>query len=185
MTGIMTAIHGTLPAILYANGLYRRTYSGYFNDNVNYFDGATPTASAADTSPIGPPSNVAFTSYQWLGYWLVTADTIYLDGTTYFQTSSEDTSWMWIGPTALTGYTTGNALINNGGGARASIVTVTANTPLTLGQYYPIRIQYGVNNVNTPQPASIFDFRVFSNSLNTYTTTMPSNIFYNSITNEF
>ena len=184
MTGIMAAIPGTLPEIIYANGLYRGTYSGYFNDNVNYFDGATPTASAADTSPIGTPSNVQFTSYQWLGYWLANADTIYLDGTTYFQTSSEDGSWLWIGPTALTGYTTGNALINNGG-VRSSVQTVTVNTPLTLGQYYPIRIQYGVNFINTPQPASIFDFRVFSNSLGNYTTAMPSNIFYNSITNEF
>ncbi len=184
MTGIMAAIPGTLPEIIYANGLYRGTYSGYFNDNVNYFDGATPTAAAADTSPIGPPSNVAFTSYQWLGYWLATSDTL-LGGSTFFQTSSEDTSWMWIGPTALTGYTTGNALINNGGGARFDVQTVSASTPLTLGQYYPIRIQYGVNNINTPQPASIFDFRVFSNSLGNYTTAMPSNIFYNSITNEF
>lgn len=184
MTGLMAVIVGKDSNIVYGNGLYRRIYTGYFNDNVNYFDGATPTAAAADTSPIGPPSNVAFTSYQWLGYWLATADTL-SGGSTFFQTSSEDTSWMWIGSTALAGYTTGNALINNGGGARFDVQTVSASTPLTLGQYYPIRIQYGVNNVNTPQPASIFDFRVFSNSLGNYTTAMPSNIFYNSITNEF
>jgi hypothetical protein len=184
MTGIMTAVAGSRTNVAFASGLFRRTYSGYFNDNVNYFDGATPTASAADTSPIGTPSNVAFTSYQWLGYWLATSDTV-SSGSTLFQTSSEDTSWMWIGPTALTGYTTGNALINNGGGARMDVQTVSASTPLTVGQYYPIRIQYGVNNINTPQPASIFDFRVFSNSLGNYTTTMPNNVFYNSVTNGF
>ena len=135
MTGIMTAIAGSRPNVAFASGLFRRTYSGYFNDDVNYFDGATPTASAADTSPIGTPSNVAFTSYQWLGYWLATSDTL-SGGITFFQTSSEDGSWLWIGPTAVTGYTTGNALINNGG-LRTDVQTVSASTPLTLGQYYP------------------------------------------------
>jgi hypothetical protein len=73
-------------------------------------------------------------------------------------------------------------LINNGGGARTDVQTVSASTPLTVGQYYPIRIQYGVNNINTPQPASIFDFRVFSTSVNNYTTGVASNVFYNGVT---
>ena len=175
MTGIMTAISGSIPGIIYANGLYRRTYSGYFNDNVNYFDGASPTAAAVDTSPLSPGIVPATTSYQWLGYWLATSDTIYIDGRTYFQLTSDDASYMWIGPTALTGYTTGNALINNGG-AHSSI-TVGGNTPMTAGQYYPIRIQYGNDAGSTA-----FSLTVYTISLAAYTTTMTSNIFYNSVT---
>lgn len=174
MTGIMTAISGSIPGIIYANGLYRRTYSGYFNDNVNFFDGASPTAAAVDTSPLSPGTITATTSYQWLGYWLATSDTI-LAGQTYFQLTSDDASYMWIGNTALTGYTTGNALINNGG-AHAS-TTVGGNTPMTAGQYYPIRIQYGNDAGSTA-----FSLTVYTISLAAYTTTMTSNIFYNSVT---
>lgn len=174
MTGIMTAIAGSIPGRIYANGLYRRTYSGYFNDNVNYFDGASPTASAVDTSPIGAGSIPDNTSYQWLGYWLATSDTI-LSGSTYFQLTSDDASYLWIGNNALTGYTTGNALIDNGG--LHSSTTVAGNTPLTAGTYYPIRIQYGNSTGSTA-----FQFTVYSNSAGNYTTSMASNIFYNSVT---
>lgn len=177
MTGIMTAIAGSIPGRIYANGLYRRTYSGYFNDNVNYFDGASPTASTVDTSPISAGSIPDNTSYQWLGYWLATTDTI-LVGNTYFQLTSDDASYLWIGNNALTGYTTGNALINNGG--LHSSTTVTGNTPLTAGTYYPIRIQYGNSTGSTA-----FQFTVYSVSLAGYTTTMSSNVFYNSVLNGF
>ena len=178
MTGIMAAIPGILPEIIYANGLYRRTYSGYFADNVNYFDSASPTAAAVDTSPVSPGAILATTSYQWLGYWLATSDTVYIDGRTYFGLTSDDASYLWIGNTALTGYTTGNALINLGG-LHAS-ETATGNTPMTAGLYYPIRIQYGNNTGD-----SAFQFTVYSNSLGGYTTTMTSNIFYNSVINGF
>lgn len=178
MTGIMTAIVGSIPpAITYANGLYRRTYSGYFNDNVNYFDGATPTASAVDTSPLGAGIIANNTSYQWLGYWLATADTI-TGGQTYFQLTSDDASYLWIGNTALIGYTTGNALINNGGSHSSQ--TVQSNTPMTAGVYYPIRIQYG-----QVTGSSAFSLTVFSVSAGNFTTTMTSNVFYNSTTNGF
>jgi hypothetical protein len=175
MTGIMAAIAGSVTGRLFANGLYRRTYSGYFNDNVNYFDGATPTSSAVDTSPLSPGTILATTSYQWLGYWLATSDTI-LSGSTYFQLTSDDASYLWIGNTAITGYTTGNALINNGG--LHSSQTITGVIAMTAGVYYPIRIQYG-NNIGD----SAFSLTVYSVSIATYTTSMASNIFYNSVTN--
>ena len=179
MTGIMTAIAGAIPpALTYANGLYRRTYSGYFADNVNYFDGATPTAAVADPSPVSAGAIATTTSYQWLGYWLATANTVLGDGNTYFQLTSDDASYMWIGNTALTGYTIGNALIDNGG--IHSSFTVDGITPMTVGVYYPIRIQYG-NNAGS----SAFLVTVFNESLGSYTTTMTSNIFYNSVTNGF
>jgi hypothetical protein len=174
----MTAISGSVAGRIYANGLYRRTYSGYFADNVNYFDGASPTAAAVDTSPLAVPGTIPqFTSYQWLGYWLSTADTLF-SGRTYFQLTSDDASYLWIGNTALTGYTTGNALINNGGAHSSQ--TVNGDTPMTAGTYYPIRIQFGNNAVD-----GVFSLVVYSNSVGNYTTNMAGDIFYNSVTNGF
>jgi hypothetical protein len=128
-----------------------------------------------DTSPLSPGTILATTSYQWLGYWLATSDTI-LSGSTYFQLTSDDASYLWIGNTAITGYTTGNALINNGG--LHSSQTITGVIAMTAGVYYPIRIQYG-NNIGD----SAFSLTVYSVSIATYTTSMASNIFYNSVTN--
>ena len=177
MTGIVAAITGSIPGKIYANGLYRRTYSGYFNDDVNYFDSASPTASAVDTSPLGAGTIANNTSYQWLGYWLATSDTI-TGGQTYFQLTSDDASYLWIGNTALTGYTTGNPVINNGGTHGSQ--TIQGNTPMTAGVYYPIRIQYGQGT-----GSSAFSLTVFSVSAGNFTTTMTSNVFYNSVTNGF
>ena len=177
MTGIMVAMAGSIsPGLVYANGLYRRTYSGYFNDDVNYFDSATSTAAAVDTSPLSAGTIANNTSYQWLGYWLATSDTI-TGGQTYFQLTSDDASYMWIGNTALTGYTTGNPVINNGGAHSSQ--TIQGNTPMTAGVYYPIRIQYG--QVTGSSAFTLTVFNVFSG----FITTMTSNIFYNSVTNGF
>jgi hypothetical protein len=82
---------------------------------------------------------------------------------------------MWIGNTAITGYTTGNALINNGGTHPST--TGTGIIAMTAGVYYPIRIQYGENTGVTA-----FSLTVYTISLGTYTTTMTSNIFYNAVT---
>ncbi len=175
----MVAMAGSISTeIVYANGLYRRTYSGYFNDNVNYFDSASPTAATVDTSPIGAGTIANNTSYQWLGYWLATADTVFVDGNAYFYLTSDDASYLWIGNTALTGYTTGNPVINNGG--LHSSQTIQGSTPMTAGVYYPIRIQYGQST-----GSSAFQFAVYSNSLGGATTAMTSNVFYNSLTNGF
>jgi hypothetical protein len=177
MTGIMAAIAGSSINVIYAAGLYRRTYSGYFFDNVNYFDGATPTAAVVDTSPIGAGAIPTNTSYQWLGYWLATEDTV-AGGSTFFQMTSDDASYLWIGNTALTGYAQGNALINNGG--LHAPATVAGNRPMTAGVYYPIRIQFGNNS-----ESGAFSITVYSNSLGNYTTTMTNNVFYNQVTDGF
>jgi hypothetical protein len=174
----MVAMAGSIGTeIVYANGLYRSTYSGYFNDDVNYFDGATPTASIVDTSPLGAGVITTNTSYQWLGYWLATANTI-IGGQTFFQLTSDDASYLWIGNTALTGYTTANPVINNGG--VHSSQAVQGSTPMTAGVYYPIRIQYGQST-----GSSAFGITVYNIGTGNFTNTMTSNIFYNSVTNGF
>ena len=62
-------------------------------------------------------------------------------GTWNFKTTSDDGSYMWIGSTASSGYTTLNCLINNGGGHGMN--AVSANISLSAYTYYPVRIMYG------------------------------------------
>lgn len=59
-----------------------------------------------------------------------------------FFLNTNDASYMWIGPTAESGFTTSNALIKNPG-TRANLFEVSASTQLTSGVYYYIRIIAG------------------------------------------
>ena len=130
-----------------ANGLRYHIYDGYFNDDVNWFQARSPTqtgtvtdftsiynASGGNRSVDG--SDVY--SVMWYGYFYAT-----VSGTWTFYTVSDDASYLWIGPTAATGYSTGNALIKNGGNHGMNEVSGTIN--LVVGTYYPIRIQFGEN----------------------------------------
>ena len=55
--------------------------------------------------------------------------------------SSDDASYMWIGSNARSGFTTGNATINNGG--LHGVVEMSESIALSAGVYYPIRVQFG------------------------------------------
>ena len=58
-----------------------------------------------------------------------------------FYTSSDDASYLWIGPNALSGFTAANALVNNGG--LHGMVEKSRTISLIAGQFYPVRIQFG------------------------------------------
>ena len=169
-----------VPDITYTAGLYKTTYAGYFNDVVSFFATATPTtygtnpATSVQTTAIteaasGDGSNF---SCQWLGYFLPSTTETY----TFF-TSSDDASYVWVGSNALTGFTTANAIVNNGGahGNQERSGTIS----LTSGVYYPIRIQFG--------EASGGDVMTFNYSTPTIpkTTTVTGRVFYNAATNGF
>ena len=163
-----------------AAGLFKTTYTGYFEDNVDFFATATPATSGANpatsvqTTEIFEPNSEdgELFSVQWLGYFKPTTTETH----TFFL-NSDDGSYMWIGATAVTGFTIGNALINNGG-AHAP-VEVSGSIALTAGQYYPVRIQYGEGgggdelqfNYETPTIAK--------------TTDVTGKVFYNTATNGF
>jgi len=49
---------------------------------------------------------------------------------------------MWIGPTAISGYTVANSYINNGG-VHGPLAVTGGFLTFTVGVYYPIRIVYG------------------------------------------
>ena len=169
-----------IPDISYTAGLYKTTYAGYFNDVVSFFATATPTTYG--TNPSTSVQTTAITeaasddgsnfSCQWLGYFLPSTTETY----TFF-TSSDDASYVWVGSNAITGFTTANAIVNNGGahGNQERSGTIS----LTSGVYYPIRIQFG--------EASGGDVMTFNYSTPTIpkTTTVTGRVFYNAATNGF
>lgn len=154
----------------YADGLYRTRYSGYFADVPTWFSSASVLSSTVDTSPIDFTESTANVSYQLLGYFLATTTDTYS-----FYLNSDDASYMWIGASAITGFTTGNALINNGG--THGSVELSATVSLVEGAYYPIRIQFGNG------PASGVFTLSYSNSVVEKTTDVSTIIFYNTATN--
>lgn len=158
----------------YENGLYRKTYSGYYNDDVTFFNTASVTSQVVQLSPIQDPSTDDGDNFsrQWLGYFKAPTTETYT-----FYLYSDDASHMWIGANALAGYSTGNATVNNGGlhggTEKSGSVALIANT------YYPIRIMFGEQAVS-----DVMDF-YYSTPTITKTTDMTGKVFYNPATNGF
>ncbi len=164
----------------YTAGLFKTTYSGYFADNVSFFATATPTtfganpATSVQTTTISEPSSNDGSNFsvQWLGYFLPSTTETY----TFF-TSSDDASYVWVGSNAITGFTTGNATVNNGGLHGQLEKSGTAS--LTAGVYYPIRIQFGEQG-----GGDVLTFN-YSTPTITKTTNVTGRVFYNATTNGF
>jgi hypothetical protein len=166
--------------LTYTAGLYKTTYSGYFNDNVSFFATATPASvggnpatSVQTTSIFEPAQNDGENfSCQWLGYFKPTTSETY----TFF-TSSDDASYVWVGSNAQTGFTTGNSTVNNGG--LHGTLEKFGSIALTAGTYYPIRIQFGELS-----GGDVMTFN-YSTPTITKTTNVTGLVFYNSTTNGF
>ena len=162
------------PASSFVAGLYRTTYSGYFADNMSWFLTGQVIATNVQTTVIEDSSAEEGESFsrQWLGYFVPTTTETYT-----FYLNSDDASYMWIGSNAVSGFSTANATINNGG--LHGPVEVSGTAVLTAGVYYPIRIQYGENGVG--------DVMTFSHSTATITKTTDVNgkVFYHPATRGF
>jgi hypothetical protein len=179
-TWLNSAGYWTSWDLSYTAGVFKTTYSGYFNDNVNFFATATPAsvggnpATSVQTTEITEPptSDGENFSCQWLGYFKPTTTQTYT-----FYTSSDDASYVWIGNNTISGFTTTNSTVNNGGlhGTQER----SGSIALTAGTYYPLRIQFG--------ELSGGDVMTFSYSTPTITqtTNVTGLIFYNLATNGF
>lgn len=117
-------------------GLYQYSQAGYYADNVDFFISMTPIAA---TNNIASTLGAAATSYQYLGYFLAPSTATYR-----FGIASDDAGYLWIGDTAVSGYTTNNAIVAQPG-LRGAAYTYSANINLTAGIYYPIRFMTGNN----------------------------------------
>lgn len=135
------------------SGLYCRILSGYFNDSVPYISTtANINTPYLETHALNIANTANGTGYNWLytdtrserftvvwkGYFYAPTT-----GTYTFNLTSDDASYLWIGSNALSGYTTGNADINNGGGH--VMIKKSVSKSLTSGTYYPLLIVYGEN----------------------------------------
>lgn len=194
MTTIISVNNNVQPSLFYA------VYSGYMNDIPNFFRTATllpPGTSGTSGSnnqgyidvsgnsiPLGNytlgtngfaigglegtrPKNCSF---QWLGYFKSN-----YTGTWTFNLDCRDCSYVWVGNNAVTGFTTTNATVNNGGTSGRTFKRRSSNISLENGIYYPIRIQYGVSSGQT---LAAFAFS-FSNNGGLSTTTNGYGYFYN------
>ena len=167
-------------SIQYSAGLFKTTYSGYFADNVSFFATATSAsvggnpATSVQTTIISEPATDDGSNFsvQWLGYFKPTTTETY----TFF-TNSDDASYMWIGANALSGFTTANATVSNGGThgnqERSGTSSLAAET------YYPVRIQFG-----EASGGDNFGFN-YSTPTITKTTNVTGLVFYNPTTNGF
>jgi hypothetical protein len=179
-TWLNSAGYWTSWDLSYTAGVFKTTYSGYFNDNVSFFATATPASvggnpafSVQTTEITEPPTGDGENfSCQWLGYFKPTTTQTYT-----FYTSSDDASYVWIGNNTISGFTTTNSTVNNGGlhGTQER----SGSIALTAGTYYPLRIQFG--------ELSGGDVMTFSYSTPTITqtTNVTGLIFYNLVTSGF
>jgi len=163
--------------ITFAANIWRTDYEGYFNDVPSFFATASLKAAPNDyngtDTTISEASLLNNTSIEYKGYFLAT-----YTGTHTFYLNSDDGSWLWIGPTALTGFTTANALVQNGG--LHGLNEVSATISLVAGTYYPIRIQFG----NGPAgPGQLFASYEHAGQAKTQVWT--GKVFYNTATNGF
>jgi hypothetical protein len=163
--------------ITFAANIWRTDYEGYFNDVPSFFDTAALKAAPNDyngtDTTISEPGLLNNTSIQYKGYFLAT-----YTGTHTFYLNSDDGSYLWIGLIALSGYTTANALVQNGGLHALSEVSATIN--LVAGKYYPIRIQFG----NGPSgPGQLF--ASYAHFGQAKTSIWTGKVFYNTATNGF
>ena len=166
-----------IAGITFAANIWRTDYEGYFNDVPSFF--ATASLKAAPNNYNGTDTTISETSLlnntsiEYKGYFLAT-----YTGTHTFYLNSDDGSFMWIGPTALTGFTTANALVKNGG--LHGLTEVSATISLVAGTYYPIRIQFG----NGPAgPGELYASYAHSGQAKTQVWT--GKVFYNTATNGF
>lgn len=126
----------------YLAGLTGTKYINYHNDDPAWFDSATPYGDTNiltvidnfSSSPDGASED--YYSWRWLGYFKASTTETYT-----FYTSSDDGSYLWLGDSALSGYNTSNALVNNGG--PHGNVEMSNTVDLVANVYYPIRIQFG------------------------------------------
>ena len=155
----------------YVAGLYRTKYSGYFNDVVGWFATATATATTVQTSTIEDPNTDDGDTFseQWLGYFVPSTTETYT-----FYLSSDDASYLWIGNNAVSGFTTANATVNNGG--LHGVVETSGTASLTAGVYYPVRIQFGEN-----LGGDVLTFN-YSTATITKTTNVSGKVFYHPAT---
>jgi hypothetical protein len=163
------------PNIYYYNRVGTTTANGYFADDVTFFDTAvvSPVTQTTGTyTTVNISNQPAYNSIMLLGYFKAPATATFT-----FYTSSDDSSYLWIGPTAVTGYTTTNAVVKNGG--LHSVGEQSGTVSLVQNIYYPMRVMFGNNTGPGTLTVS------YSTPSISKTSDWTGKVFYNTATNGF
>ena len=115
--------------IVMSRGLYGQKYSGYFANNLNFFNTATYIGSESTFTSISLGDEGSYYSWKWYGF-IIASST----GTYTFQTTSDDASYVYID---------GTRVVDNGDTHGARLRTGTID--LILGKRYRIQIYFGEN----------------------------------------
>jgi GLEYA domain len=158
----------------YKPGIKRDTYTtGYFADDLSWFNGRIPTSTDYPLSLIQDPSSDDGSDYsrRWTGYFRAPTSETYT-----FYLSSDDSSWMWLGPQAARGWSNVNALVNNSG--LHGVVEKSGSVSLAKGTLYPILVFFGERG-----GGDVLDFS-YSTPTIPKTTDLTGLIFYNSLSTD-
>ena len=171
-------------SIAFSSGTYHRTVTGttnangYFgldftpaNDDLTFFDTYASTSEGVYTS-LNLTSLPQYTSIMLLGYFLAPTTDTYT-----FYTSTDDASYMWIGPDAITGFTHTNAIVQNGG--LHGVTEQSGTISMIANIYYPFRVMFG--NLTGPGTMTVS----WQSSTQAKTSGWSGRLFYNSATNGF
>jgi hypothetical protein len=170
------------PDIYFYNRVGTTNANGYFgldftptNDDLTFFDNpvvAPVTETQGTLVTLNITAQPQYNSIMLLGYLRAPTTETY----TFF-TNTDDASYMWIGPDAISGYTHTNAVVQNGGlhGTTEQSGTIS----LVQNIYYPIRIMFGNNTGPGTMVVS------YSTPTIAKTSTWTGLIFHNSATNGF
>jgi len=167
----LNGTHGTTAvARQIQSGLHFKVYSGYFNDNIDFFKTASPdtkneysdvsgvtidlTDIATATNHYIPMPNNYFHQYsvQWYGYFVAN-----VTGYWQFATTSDDASYLWLGYDISTGGNTRENATVNVGGLHPLVRNLSSLIYFVKGQSVPIIIQFGENNGNHNFSLDIID----------------------------
>lgn len=150
--------------IINDEGLNWKIYSGYHSEDVNFSSSLQPLTDSTGTALQGTVTDLStldiitngaiqenqYSNSDWsmelVGLFIPT-----ISGNWVFQTSSVCGSYLWIDTDtssyATSGWSVGNATVNNGGKHRSQTISNKKNpVSLTAGKSYTIRIQAGCTN---------------------------------------
>lgn len=162
-----------------APGLYRKKYDGYFADDVLWFKNKLVMHGIADPVLSYQHTQLDDTfSFQWKGYFKPP-----VTGEYNFWLLSDDASYMWLGQNAYSGYTTANALVQNGSEHSDRWSNNLRSVVLDANYYYPIRIQSGDNG--SVESMQLFYGLINNQGVSTGTRNFAGTLYYNTISSGF
>lgn len=147
----------SIPNASSGSTLLRRKYDQYWYDDGLFFDTATLLETVADGSIIIDNIGDRYTM-MWTGYFYAPQNGNYI-----FETTSDDSSMIWIGNHALgTDWLYTNPDVNNGGTHGSQTMSSLPYAYTMQTGYYPIRIVFGELD-----GGDIMSMNVYLNDMNT------------------